>query len=299
MFPALVSLPALTARAALLVSTLAAPTAPVAAHARATEVARIRAHFDSVLTELPTHDIRALSPSQVARRQRLMVTLRDYRDAGQFPHNYDFPDQPTPYFVDRVTGVRCAVAHLIESTGRADIVARIAAADNNVWVASLASDTAVTGWLTSHGLTLDEAARIQIPYIGNDVSPDIGEAPRTGLNATAAVLLGSSLTTAALSTFGNSDGHRHLSSVVGLFASGLTLAMGATSAGDPSVARYVAPVSFVTGGVSALLSTRGLLRHRAYRHAQRVAATPSQVAVSPILPVPGVSGTGLAVRVRF
>jgi hypothetical protein len=51
---------------ALVVSTLAAPPATLAAHSRATEVARIRAHSDSVRVEIPTHDTRPRTPSQLA-----------------------------------------------------------------------------------------------------------------------------------------------------------------------------------------------------------------------------------------
>src|SRR5262245_8356563 len=112
----------------------------------AREIARIRAHFDSVLTELSAYDARFSTAPQVARRQSLIATLRGYRARGVFPHNYDFAE-PMPYFVDRKTGTLCAVAFLLESTGRRDIVDRVAQADNNVWVAQLAGDTALGTWL--------------------------------------------------------------------------------------------------------------------------------------------------------
>jgi hypothetical protein len=133
---------------------------------RAREIARIRAHFDSVLVELHGRDVTALTAPQRRQRQRLLATLRAYRDAGDFPHNYDFPGQAVPYFVDRETGALCAVANLIASTGRGDIVERVTRANNNVLVPALAGDTAFRAWLDTHGLTLAEAARIQVPYIG-------------------------------------------------------------------------------------------------------------------------------------
>src|SRR6476661_1058213 len=111
------------------------------------EVARIRAHFDSVLTELTSRDVSSLSASQRVNRARLTMTLANYRERGVFPHNYDFPGQSVPYFIDRKTGSLCAVAHLLASTGRRDIVDRVARANNNVWVAELAGDTAVASWL--------------------------------------------------------------------------------------------------------------------------------------------------------
>ena len=104
----------------------------------AAEVQRIRAHFDSVLTELVLRDASSLTEAQRTERAALVATLRAYRDRGVFPHNYDFPDRATPNFVDRKTGTLCAVAHLLASTGRRDIVDRVARMDNNVLVAQLA-----------------------------------------------------------------------------------------------------------------------------------------------------------------
>src|SRR5688572_19319569 len=101
------------------------------------EVARIRAHFDSVLVELAARDLSTLTVAQRANRSGLVTTLVAYRERGVFPHNYDFPGEAVPYFVDRKTGTLCAVAHLLASTGRRDIVDRVARADNNVWVPSL------------------------------------------------------------------------------------------------------------------------------------------------------------------
>ncbi len=72
--------------------------------ARAAEVGRLRAHFDSVLSELATHDLHALGAAQRANRAMLVAELTRYRSRGAFPHNYDFPGQSVPYFVDRKTG---------------------------------------------------------------------------------------------------------------------------------------------------------------------------------------------------
>ena len=271
--------------------------------ARAVEVHRIRAHFDSVLAELPAHDVTALTPSQRASRDRLLRTLRAYRDAGAFPHNYDFPDRPTPYFVDRKTGVRCAVAHLIASTGRRDIVDRVAAMDNNVWVPQLAGDTAFTQWLSDNGLTLAEAARIQVPYMGP--TPDVGSASVNSSGFTysvgSALSVGGSIATSLWSTRGNADGHRVASNIAGLGVSAASLGLVVAGAFDRAAPRPAVTASLLAAGMSAYFSTRGLLRHHAYRTAQRDAARRAQVgaSLSPILPVAGVSGTGLAVRLSF
>lgn len=273
--------------------------------ARATEVRRIRAHFDSVLTELPVHDASSLTASQRSNRARLLVTLRMYRDAGVFPHNYDFGEQPTPYFVDRKTGVLCAVAHLLETSGRRDIVDRVAAIDNNVYVADLAGDSAFTHWLHRTGITLDEAARIQVPYMGGPM-PDIIVAPKTdntvAYSIGSAVAIGGSVAASLWSTYGNGDGHRRLSNFAGLAASAASMGLAATAFSDRTAPRAVAPLSLLAGGLSAYFASRGLLRHKSYRAAQRDAAQQPRVArasVAPILPVPGQNGAGLSMQVSF
>ena len=139
--------------------------AGVPAPDRAGEVARIRAHFDSVERELLARDVAGLAPVARARRAEQIRVLAAYRERGIFPRNRDFPGQLVPYFVDQ-DGVLCAVAHLLATSGRRDIVDRVAAAHNNVWVADLAGDTAFSAWLDAQGLTLAEAARIQVPYVG-------------------------------------------------------------------------------------------------------------------------------------
>src|SRR5665213_783348 len=137
------------ASAAVAVVTLAVIVAfsPPATSARSdagatpAEVRWVRAHLDSVLRELPQHDVRGLTSAQLAKRSSVLATLRSYRDAGEFPRNYDFKD-PTPYFTDRKTGTLCAVAYLLVSTGRRDIVGRVTRANNNARVHELAGDTA-------------------------------------------------------------------------------------------------------------------------------------------------------------
>ena len=201
--------PAVALVAALLVDAVGrVPAAPAGADARAVEVQRIRAHFDSVLAELPGHDIASLSRAQRANRSRLLGTLRAYRDAGAFPHNYDFPDRPTR---TSWTARPVCAAPLRTSSHRP------AAATSSIgwrrWtttsgVPQLAGDTAFTQWLSDNGLTLDEAARIQIPYMGEPM-PDVGVEPRSNSSAytiASAVAVGGSIATSLWTTRGNADG---------------------------------------------------------------------------------------------
>src|SRR5262249_3275472 len=106
------------------------------------EIARIRAHLDSVLAELSAARPAGLTTEQAARRAALLAELRAYRDRGAFPHNYDFPGQLVPYFVDRKTGTPCAVADLMTFSGRRDVVDRVARTTNNARVADLRRDGA-------------------------------------------------------------------------------------------------------------------------------------------------------------
>jgi hypothetical protein len=127
------------------------------------ERARIQAHLQRVERELRSGDVSHLSASQRAARARNLSALRDYRQGGVFPHNHDFSNRRMPYFIDR-HGTRCAMAHLIESSGAGDLVRRVAASSNNARIRELAGDPQLLAWLEREGLTVEEAARIQPGY---------------------------------------------------------------------------------------------------------------------------------------
>ena len=225
------------------------------------ERVRIQAHFDSVLGELRSRDVSALSQTQRANRTQLVEVLAAYRQRGAFPHNYDRPGL-VPTFVDPVTGVRCAVGHLIESTGRGDIVARVARADNHVLVAELAGDTAVRTWLDVNGLTLAEASRIQVPYMEGPSEAKIGSA-RVG-DVPAVVLSVSSI---GLTTW-NLLQNRHRESpkialigmatgAFGVIAGNAMLANGRATPGMAKTAIWTGLASTVTGAVTLVLPVFG------------------------------------------
>ena len=71
-----------------------------------------------------------------------------------------------PFFRDG-HGAFCAMAYLIERSGRRDLVDRIASTRNNAFIAELANDPALRVWLDSVGLSVTEAARIQPTYRPN------------------------------------------------------------------------------------------------------------------------------------
>ncbi|MGZ8413469.1 MAG: hypothetical protein ACXWZS_08940 [Gemmatirosa sp.] len=274
-----------------------------AAAARAGEVARIRSHFDSVLVELADRDLVALAPAQRGRRLAALATLRTYRDRGVFPHNRDFPGQAVPYFVDRETGTPCAVAHLLAASGRRDIVDRVARTDNNVWVASLAGDTAFTGWLDANGLTLVEAARIQVPYVDTD-DPPLSVARMTRnptYTASSALAVGSSMAMAIWNARSNARGAGGMRSALGVVTGAAALGVGASSLGVENASPVLGLASAAAGATSLWIATRGIARHRhdvaAARARERSLA--QRAVITPILPVGRDAGAGLSVAVTF
>ncbi len=272
------------------------------AAARAMEVARIRAHFDSVLTELPARDLAALTPAQRGRRSAALATLRAYRDRGEFPHNYDFPGEAVPYFVDRGTGTLCAVAHLLAASGRRDIVDRVARTDNNVRVAALAGDTAFTAWLDATGLTLAEAARIQVPYVeGWDESPVAVATRRPVYTAGSALAIGSSVVMTVWNARSNARGAGRVRSALGAAAGAAALGMGAASLGMPDVPPAMGVANAAAGAASLWIATRGIVRHRHDLADARArgASLAQRAVVTPLLPVGRTSGAGVSVAVAF
>jgi hypothetical protein len=273
-------------------------TSRTAADVDRVEVTRIRAHFDSVLVELGARDVSALSRAQVANRAALIATLATYRDRGRFPRNYDFPGQAVPYFVDRKTGVLCAVAHLLESTGRRDIVDRVAATDNNIWVPRLDGDSAFTQWLDVNGLTLEEAARIQVPYVSSPQASGTALAQVT----TVGLALGTSIWNAT----SNRRGEVPFVSVLGIITGVASASLAVGGAGEEGMPAGVSVLGFGAGSASALVGTASLMqRHRiavARRDAERRAKEDRdrvRVDVSPTFSLVGQKTAGMALHVSF
>lgn len=264
------------------------------------EVARIRAHFDTVLAELGSRDPTGLTESQRSKRALLVTTLMAYRNRGAFPKNYDFPDRFVPYFVDRKTGVHCAVAHLLEATGRADIVDRVRSVNNNVRVAELAGDTAFVSWLEASGLTLHEAARIQPTYGGRTVDDQRDQSYR---NASVVALSLSTFATAWNLT--NQSGERPVVSKIGIVIGAATVGLGAFAESFPDPSHELAIANGVVGAASAFVGARGLIRrNRAARKAGEAVNGSArtgglEASVAPAFALVGQRSAGIAVTLRF
>ena len=256
------------------------------------ERARIQAHFDSVVSELRLADVRALESSRRERRAELIAVLEAYRDRGVFPRNYDRPDQPTPTFIDRKTGVRCAVAHLVDYTGRSDIPRRVAATSNHVYVMELGSDTAFTGWLGLNGLTLAEAARIQVPYMGE---PELPPPPSNPSKAPIGLLTAGSASFAVANLMLNSGGKHRLLSVGGVAVGAITAAVGSRVIGGDKTRSNLSNVAIVAGAASAFTAGFKLV----HRSTGKTSTARLDVAPSVELPEAAPARVGLQGRLRF
>jgi len=129
---------------------------------REREIARVHAHLERVESELMARPVNDLTPAQRAARATALANLRAYIAADVYPTN-DVAVDPTPIFIDR-RGVRCAMASLIEAGGGGALVARVARDHDHAYIDDLARDPELQRWLTDHGITLREAARIQPMY---------------------------------------------------------------------------------------------------------------------------------------
>ena len=257
------------------------------------EVARIRVHFDSVLHELRSADVSRLSDAQKATRDERIAMLALYRDRGVFPHNHDFAESWMPYFVDH-RGVLCAVAYLLESSGRRDIVDRVAAADNNVWVADLVGDREFESWLEVSGLTLAEAARIQVPYV--ETGDEASASRFNGVNTGAAILAGGlGLYSIAWNAGDVSRDRAGLRTTLGFTAGALGLAVAGSRVDAEGSALTVGIVAGTIGLGSALMATRTMLGRR---QLARAAAAERRSSVS-VAPTVSMSGGEMAPAIAF
>lgn len=226
--------------------------------ARPSEVVRLRAHFDAVDGELRSRDITGLTAAQQSRRTLLTRWLRDYRNAGSFPVN-DRVTAPTPFFRDS-NGTLCAMAYLIQRSGRSDIVDKVEATRNNAYIAELADDPALIAWLDSSGLSVPEAARIQPAYRGDPDSPrdPDGLTLIVDYNVSPLLLGGASLATAGLNMVKPS----YASGLLGIVAGAVTIGVTGKYAYDNSRIDRGAGFMMGLGGLSAGAGVHGLLETR-------------------------------------
>jgi hypothetical protein len=244
----------------------------------------VRRHLDSVLVELRSNQVAGTSDARLARRARLIKELAEYRNRGAYPHNYDFRGQFVPYFWDGKTGALCAVGDLLAFTGRGDIVDRVVRLDNNLRVAQLAGDTSFRAWLDENGLTLAEAARIQVVYAYSPTPAQMAGTVAVGLGASVGML--ASLSTTLANATLNRDGRSKKASIWGLASSGVTLAAGVALLHSPDMPHKWGTMSTTVGAVGIAMSSISLRRHGTFER-DAASRNVASVALAPMLDLGG------------
>ncbi len=109
--------------------------------------------------------IDAMSPAaakkELARRRSIaLARLRAYRQAAIYPRNRGI-DGLANVFIDEL-GQLCAMAKLIQLSGRQDLVDQIHRENNLIRLGTVTSGP-IHAWILRSGLTLEEVALIQLP----------------------------------------------------------------------------------------------------------------------------------------
>ena len=259
------------------------------------EAVRLRAHFDSVDGELRGVDVSRLSATQKATRAKLISWLRDYRDAGRFPENDRFANRAVPFFRDS-HGALCAMAYLIDRSGRGDIVDRIASTRNNAFIHQLADDPALVAWLGESGLSVDEAARVQPKYDGPIGVVDNNDRVSRPYAILSMGLGGLSMGSMALNLFAPS----RATGAAGLLSGAATIVAGAEHLRDRGGNKRMAQANLTVGSVAAGAALYALI-FKVKPLPRTAAAKPAtESSWSPQLDLVGSSGrVGVGMQARF
>lgn len=265
------------------------------------EATRLRKHFEVVEAELLARDVSLLTPAQREARAEQIEQLRRYAARGEFPRNAFFPGVSIPIFRDD-RGNLCAMAFLVAASGRGDIVDHVARTRNNAYLPDLVDEPGLAQWLTEHGLTVAEAARIQPSYDGfpccsipeepvEQARPiPAGYAFATG---TLGILSGLSVAWNARSLDRVAD-HRWRG-IFGLGVGGITMALGAARIGDGGFENQsIGAWNLALGAASAVLGARTLMA----RHRSVASATP-RLRLAPLVAGGPAPRVGFAGHFRF
>lgn len=296
--PLVAGIPLLVLSCLLMLGTAARAGGPGAAESERllrADASRITAHLMAVEEELLTRDVSHLFLEQRAARARHIAVLRDYRQAGIFPHNHDVPGARVPVFVDR-HGTHCAVGYLLAQAGRSDIVNRVRQTRNLARVPELADDPALVAWLDSTGISLEEAARIQPTYGGGGVvAEDDGEVS-AGYALASALSLGFGGVSIARSI---GPAPSRIDGVYGLLIGAYGMALGIPRIDDGGAAQALGVLNTAVGATAAALGTRTLWRSGSDARAEAAEEVPSvAVAAGPAVAPMG-AGMQLTFHVRF
>jgi hypothetical protein len=95
-----------------------------------------------------------------AHRADQILHLHAYGEAGQFPHNETVA--PSLHMFKDAAGRLCAVANLVQTDGRADLVDTTVREHNDLAIADVHGGP-MMDWILTSGLTQEELVRIQLP----------------------------------------------------------------------------------------------------------------------------------------
>jgi len=248
-----------------------------------------------VLHELRTADVASLTAAQSAARGDLISRLEHYAAASRFPHNHVRPGAYVPVFRDE-HGTLCAMAYLIASTGRTDIVDHVASTNNLAFIPELAQSAVLRAWLDSAGLTVAEAARIQPSYDGGWIpAPDETPSKLRGQRRDYALASSAVTPFSSASAFFNLAARRSTPSRIAIWGGVLTgvaqVAYGVSGLDDADQRRTMG-VANIGVGSTAVASSIWRMRRPASAAASRTAS----VSVQPLVTS---HGTGLMINARM
>ena len=123
---------------------------------------RVKNHLRIVEQELISKNVQHLSEKLQKERSKNIARLHAYWTQGFYPKNVDFFDKRIPYFKDQF-GTPCAMAYLIEKSGRQDLVSEVRQINNHVYINDIQNGP-VLNWINQSGLTQAEAACVQPEY---------------------------------------------------------------------------------------------------------------------------------------
>lgn len=151
---------------------------------------RIRTHLKYVEQKLRQRSISHLTTEQKKNRANYLDLLKEYIQAGHFPHNDGHSDLRRPTFIDD-DGNICAVGYLVEQTAGRQTAATINKKYKYAFIQQI-DDSQFKEWAQNSGFTIKELAMIQPTYGGHREEPkprvETGYAAGSVLLTTANVL---------------------------------------------------------------------------------------------------------------
>lgn len=137
-----------------------APTAPAAETAGAPRLLRAD---EAAIPRLSAAARARLRKVLRARRAKNIAAFQAYAARGVYPHNYVTSDKLNVWIDE--DGHMCAAATMIFRSGAKRLVREVARTSNYIRLADV-TEGPVLDWILTSGLTQDEVATIQEPFMG-------------------------------------------------------------------------------------------------------------------------------------